>query len=160
MGEGSSTSGISHARTDRNALPVVDPRPAADRGRGDDAWLFPAVDRYRRGRAGRAAVADSRHGPAGAGGVVRVAGAGCLLRLRALAAAADRAARARRRAPEPSCRADDRPALRADRVHLNGRGKVRVGDGQWLVSGPDLPLGSTVEVVAVDGTTLKVRAAA
>jgi membrane protein implicated in regulation of membrane protease activity len=43
---------------------------------------------------------------------------------------------------------------------VNGRGKVRVGDGQWLVSGPDLPQGSTVEVVAVDGTTLKVRAAA
>ncbi len=41
---------------------------------------------------------------------------------------------------------------------VNGRGKVRVGDGQWLVSGPDLPQGSTVEVVAVDGTTLKVRA--
>jgi hypothetical protein len=43
---------------------------------------------------------------------------------------------------------------------INGRGKARVGDGQWLVSGPDLPLGSTVEVLAVDGTTLKVRAAA
>ncbi|MFC5435782.1 NfeD family protein [Rhodanobacter umsongensis] len=42
---------------------------------------------------------------------------------------------------------------------VNGRGKARVGDGQWLVSGPDLPLGSTVEVVAVEGTTLKVRAA-
>jgi hypothetical protein len=42
---------------------------------------------------------------------------------------------------------------------VNGRGKARVGDGQWLVSGPDLPLGSTVEVIAVDGTTLKVRAA-
>lgn len=42
---------------------------------------------------------------------------------------------------------------------VNGRGKARVGDGQWLVSGPDLPLGSTVEVVAVDGTTLQVRAA-
>jgi inner membrane protein len=39
----------------------------------------------------------------------------------------------------------------------NGRGKAKVGDGQWLVSGPDLPVGSTVEVVAVDGTTLKVR---
>jgi inner membrane protein len=35
-----------------------------------------------------------------------------------------------------------------------------VGDGQWLVSGPDLPLGSTVEVVAVEGTTLQVRASA
>jgi membrane protein implicated in regulation of membrane protease activity len=43
---------------------------------------------------------------------------------------------------------------------VNGRGKARVGDGQWLVSGPDLPLGSTVEVIAVDGTTLMVRAAA
>ena len=43
---------------------------------------------------------------------------------------------------------------------VNGRGKARVGDGQWLVSGPDLPAGSTVEVVAVQGTTLQVRAAA
>ncbi|OOG59847.1 NfeD family protein [Rhodanobacter sp. C03] len=43
---------------------------------------------------------------------------------------------------------------------VNGRGKASVGDGQWLVSGPDLPLGSTVEVIAVDGSTLKVRAAA
>lgn len=41
---------------------------------------------------------------------------------------------------------------------VHGRGKVRVGDGQWLASGPDLPVGSTVEVVAVDGTTLQVRA--
>jgi len=43
---------------------------------------------------------------------------------------------------------------------VNGRGKARVGDGQWLVSGPDLPQGTTVEVVAVEGTTLQVRAAA
>ncbi|MEP6899243.1 MAG: NfeD family protein [Rhodanobacter sp.] len=43
---------------------------------------------------------------------------------------------------------------------VNGRGKARVGDGQWLVSGPDLPVGSTIEVLSVDGTTLKVRAAA
>lgn len=43
---------------------------------------------------------------------------------------------------------------------INGRGKAGVGDGQWLVSGPDLPLGATVEVVAVDGSTLRVRAAA
>lgn len=41
----------------------------------------------------------------------------------------------------------------------NGRGKAQVGDGQWLVSGPDLPLGATVEVLSVDGTTLRVRAA-
>ncbi len=43
---------------------------------------------------------------------------------------------------------------------VNGRGKARVGDGQWLVSGPDLPLGATVEVVSVEGTTLQVRAVA
>lgn len=41
---------------------------------------------------------------------------------------------------------------------INGRGKARVGDGQWLVEGPDLPLGATVEVIGVEGTTLKVRA--
>ncbi len=43
---------------------------------------------------------------------------------------------------------------------VNGRGKARVGDGQWLVSGPDLPRGATVEVLAVEGTTLQVRAVA
>ncbi len=40
---------------------------------------------------------------------------------------------------------------------VNGRGKVKVGDGQWLAEGPDLPVGSEVEVVAVDGTTLRVK---
>ncbi|HET6806692.1 MAG TPA: NfeD family protein [Frateuria sp.] len=43
---------------------------------------------------------------------------------------------------------------------VNGRGKARVGDGEWLVAGPDLPLGATVEVVKVDGNTLQVRPAA
>lgn len=42
---------------------------------------------------------------------------------------------------------------------VNGRGKARVGDGQWLVAGPDLPVGAEVEVVAVEGSLLKVRAA-
>ncbi|GLQ92303.1 NfeD family protein [Dyella acidisoli] len=42
---------------------------------------------------------------------------------------------------------------------VNGRGKARVGDGQWLVSGPDMPVGSTVEVVAVEGATLQVKPA-
>lgn len=41
---------------------------------------------------------------------------------------------------------------------VNGRGKVKVGDGQWLAEGPDLPAGTEVEVVAVDGTSLRVRA--
>lgn len=43
---------------------------------------------------------------------------------------------------------------------VNGRGKVSVGDGSWLAEGPDLPVGSEVEVVAVDGTALKVRTVA
>jgi len=43
---------------------------------------------------------------------------------------------------------------------VNGRGKARVGDGQWLVAGPDLPVGTEVEVVGVDGSLLKVRAVA
>lgn len=41
---------------------------------------------------------------------------------------------------------------------VHGRGKARVGDGMWLVTGPDLPLGATVEVIGIDGTTLRVKA--
>lgn len=41
---------------------------------------------------------------------------------------------------------------------VHGRGKAKVGDGMWLVTGPDLPLGATVEVVGIDGTTLRVKA--
>jgi membrane protein implicated in regulation of membrane protease activity len=41
---------------------------------------------------------------------------------------------------------------------VNGRGKVRVGDGAWLAEGPDAPAGSEVEVIAAEGTALKVRA--
>ncbi|MCX7513659.1 NfeD family protein [Frateuria hangzhouensis] len=43
---------------------------------------------------------------------------------------------------------------------VHGRGKARVGDGEWLVNGPDLPLGATVEVLSVEGNTLQVRPAA
>lgn len=39
---------------------------------------------------------------------------------------------------------------------IDGRGKVRVGDGTWLAEGPDLPVGSEVEVTSVSGTTLRV----
>jgi len=41
---------------------------------------------------------------------------------------------------------------------VQGRGKARVGDGMWLVTGPDLHLGATVEVIGIDGTTLRVKA--
>ncbi|HEX3894752.1 MAG TPA: NfeD family protein [Rudaea sp.] len=46
-----------------------------------------------------------------------------------------------------------------DSAIVNGHGKARVGDSLWLVEGPELPAGSPIEVVSVDGTTLKVRAA-
>lgn len=39
-----------------------------------------------------------------------------------------------------------------------GFGKVRVGDGMWKVTGPDLPAGSRVRVVGADGTVLRVEA--
>lgn len=46
-----------------------------------------------------------------------------------------------------------------DTAIVNGKGKARVGDSRWLVEGPDLPAGAAIEVVGVEGTTLKVRAA-
>lgn len=46
-----------------------------------------------------------------------------------------------------------------DTAIVNGRGKVKVGDSPWLAEGPDLPVGTEVEVVGVDGTTLKVQKA-
>ena len=42
----------------------------------------------------------------------------------------------------------------------NGYGTVRVGDSRWRVSGPAHPAGGTVRVVAVDGATFVVEAAA
>ena len=42
---------------------------------------------------------------------------------------------------------------------VNGQGKARVGDSLWLAEGPDLPVGATIEVTGVDGSTLQVRAA-
>jgi inner membrane protein len=39
----------------------------------------------------------------------------------------------------------------------NGRGRIRLGDSSWAVTGPDLPAGRTVEVVGADGAVLQVR---
>jgi membrane protein implicated in regulation of membrane protease activity len=41
----------------------------------------------------------------------------------------------------------------------NGRGKVRVGDTQWLAEGPDLPAGTRVKVTAAKGSLLVVERA-
>ncbi len=39
----------------------------------------------------------------------------------------------------------------------DGSGRVRVGDGEWLARGPDLPIGSKVRIVGSDGTILLVE---
>lgn len=47
-----------------------------------------------------------------------------------------------------------------DNALENGRGHVRVGDSSWpVIADEDLAAGSKVEVVAVEGITLRVRAA-
>lgn len=40
---------------------------------------------------------------------------------------------------------------------INGRGKIKVGDSVWIVTGEDLPQGTNVRVVDVDGVVLKVE---
>jgi membrane protein implicated in regulation of membrane protease activity len=39
----------------------------------------------------------------------------------------------------------------------NGRGKVRIDDSVWDVTGPDLPQGTPVVVIGVAGATLSVK---
>ena len=40
-----------------------------------------------------------------------------------------------------------------------GRGRIRLDDAFWTVEGPDLPAGTPVRVIAVDGMVLKVQEA-
>jgi membrane protein implicated in regulation of membrane protease activity len=42
---------------------------------------------------------------------------------------------------------------------LNGRGRVRLGDGSWTVTGPDMVAGARVRIAAVNGTELTVEPA-
>ena len=65
----------------------------------------------------------------------------------------------------------DRPALNRrvaalvgtvailERAIDNGRGRVQIADAYWDVTGPELPAGTRVRVVAADGMTLVVEAA-
>ena len=46
-----------------------------------------------------------------------------------------------------------------DQAIAGGRGRIRIGDAFWTVEGPDLPAGTPVRVIAVDGMTLKVQQA-
>jgi membrane protein implicated in regulation of membrane protease activity len=46
-----------------------------------------------------------------------------------------------------------------DETLLNGRGQIRVGDGRWpVVASSDLPAGTRVKVVAIEGITLRIEA--
>jgi membrane protein implicated in regulation of membrane protease activity len=41
----------------------------------------------------------------------------------------------------------------------NGKGRIKLDDTYWTVHGPDMPIGTNVEVVGVDGSTLIVAKA-
>ena len=41
---------------------------------------------------------------------------------------------------------------------VEGRGKIKVGDGVWIVTGPDTSVGSQVRVIGQDGAILRVEA--
>lgn len=41
---------------------------------------------------------------------------------------------------------------------VEGRGKIKVGDGVWIVTGPDTSVGRQVRVIAQDGAILRVEA--
>jgi inner membrane protein len=46
-----------------------------------------------------------------------------------------------------------------DQPILAGQGRIKLGDGSWIVTGPDMVAGAKVRVAAVRGTELKVEPA-
>lgn len=46
-----------------------------------------------------------------------------------------------------------------DEAIVNGRGKVRIDDTLWIVSGPDRGKGEWVKIIGIDGSRLLVEAA-
>ena len=46
-----------------------------------------------------------------------------------------------------------------DEPILRGRGRIKLGDGSWTVTGPDMAAGTRVRVAAVDGAELRVEPA-
>ena len=49
--------------------------------------------------------------------------------------------------------------VRLEHAIADGHGRVQIADAFWVVEGADLPAGTPVRVVAVDGMTLKVQEA-
>jgi len=43
-----------------------------------------------------------------------------------------------------------------DEAIINGRGKVKIDDTLWEVTGPDLPQGAWVRIIGIDGLRLRV----
>lgn len=48
-------------------------------------------------------------------------------------------------------------AFTLDSAIVNGVGKVHVDDTTWKIEGPDVPSGTTVRVIGVNGTILKIE---
>ncbi len=46
-----------------------------------------------------------------------------------------------------------------DQPILAGRGRIRLGDGSWSITGPDMVAGARVRVASVNGTELRVEPA-
>jgi membrane protein implicated in regulation of membrane protease activity len=46
-----------------------------------------------------------------------------------------------------------------DQPILGGRGRLKMGDGSWTVTGPDMVAGAKVRVASIDGTELRVEPA-
>ena len=44
-----------------------------------------------------------------------------------------------------------------DEPIVNGQARLKVGDSQWQVTGPDLASGASVRVAGIDGTKLRVE---
>jgi len=40
---------------------------------------------------------------------------------------------------------------------INGRGRIQIDDSYWRVEGPDLPIGTAVKIVGVDGVVLRIE---
>lgn len=67
--------------------------------------------------------------------------------------------------PKPAEESVNRPQdrflgrqLKLETAIVNGVGSAKVGDSRWRVIGPDMPAGSEVKVIGLEGASLKVEA--